>query len=47
MEMSRVQDCVMSGRKNCAPIDTDGSNARFELRLSHRRFPALSSSSPS
>lgn len=24
MEMSRVQDCVMSGRKNCAPIETDG-----------------------
>jgi hypothetical protein len=22
MAMSRMQDCVMSGRKNCAPIDT-------------------------
>ena len=22
MTMSRMQDCVMSGRKNCAPIDT-------------------------
>jgi hypothetical protein len=22
MAMSRLQDCVMSGRKNCAPIDT-------------------------
>jgi hypothetical protein len=22
MEMSRIQDCAMSGRKNCAPIDT-------------------------
>jgi hypothetical protein len=21
-EMSRIQDCVMSGRTNCAPIDT-------------------------
>jgi hypothetical protein len=20
---SRLQDCVMSGRRNCAPIDTD------------------------
>ena len=24
MAMSRMQDCVMSGRKNCAPIDTGG-----------------------
>jgi hypothetical protein len=24
MDMSRVQDCVMSGRKNCAPVD-DGA----------------------
>jgi hypothetical protein len=23
MAMSRMQDCVMSGRKNCAPIDTE------------------------
>jgi hypothetical protein len=22
MAMSRLQDCVMSGRKNCAPVDT-------------------------
>jgi hypothetical protein len=22
MAVSRMQDCVMSGRKNCAPIDT-------------------------
>ena len=22
MTMSRTQDCVMSGRKNCAPLDT-------------------------
>jgi hypothetical protein len=22
MAMSRTQDCVMSGRKNCAPVDT-------------------------
>jgi hypothetical protein len=22
MEMSRIQDCAMSGRKNCAPVDT-------------------------
>jgi len=24
MNMSRMEDCVMSGRKNCAPIDTTG-----------------------
>jgi hypothetical protein len=24
-EMSRVQDCVMSGRTNCAPIEPSGS----------------------
>ena len=24
IENSRVQDCVMQGRKNCAPIDTYG-----------------------
>jgi hypothetical protein len=23
-EMSRIQDCVMSGRTNCAPIPTGG-----------------------
>jgi hypothetical protein len=23
-QASRVQDCVMAGRKNCAPIDTSG-----------------------
>ena len=23
---SRVQDCVMSGRTDCAPVDTAGSN---------------------
>jgi hypothetical protein len=23
--MSRIQDCVMSGRTNCAPIDQSGS----------------------
>jgi hypothetical protein len=23
MAMSRMQDCVMSGRKNCAPLDTE------------------------
>ncbi|MGO9836300.1 MAG: hypothetical protein ACLP1X_19025 [Polyangiaceae bacterium] len=22
---SKMQDCVMSGRKNCAPVDTDGA----------------------
>ncbi len=22
-EISRIQDCVMQGRKNCAPIDPD------------------------
>jgi hypothetical protein len=22
MNMSRTQDCIMSGRKNCAPLDT-------------------------
>jgi hypothetical protein len=27
MEMSRLQDCVMSGRKNCAPVET-GSTER-------------------
>ncbi|HEY1697354.1 MAG TPA: hypothetical protein VGG39_34570 [Polyangiaceae bacterium] len=21
MDMSRIQDCVMAGRKNCAPVD--------------------------
>jgi hypothetical protein len=25
MAMSRMQDCVMSGRKNCAPIDTSST----------------------
>jgi len=24
-DVSRIQDCVWSGRKNCAPIDTAGS----------------------
>jgi len=23
---SRVQDCVMSGRTNCAPVDAEGSS---------------------
>jgi hypothetical protein len=23
MAMSRMQDCIMSGRKNCAPVDTE------------------------
>ncbi len=23
MEMDRIQDCVMSGRRNCAPIDVN------------------------
>jgi hypothetical protein len=23
MAMSRMQDCVMSGRKNCAPVDSE------------------------
>ena len=22
---SKMQDCVMSGRKNCAPVDTDST----------------------
>jgi hypothetical protein len=26
MEMSRIQDCVMAGRKNCAPIDDSNSD---------------------
>lgn len=25
MDMSRIQDCAMSGRKNCAPVDTGGT----------------------
>jgi hypothetical protein len=25
MDMSRIQDCAMAGRKNCAPINTDGT----------------------
>jgi hypothetical protein len=25
MEMSRLQDCVMSGKKNCAPLDPGGA----------------------
>ena len=25
-EMSRIQDCVMSGRTNCAPISNSGGN---------------------
>ncbi len=24
MDANKMQDCVMSGRKNCAPIDTAG-----------------------
>ena len=24
-DASRIQDCVMQGRSNCAPIDTDAS----------------------
>ena len=26
MEMSRIQDCAMSGRKTCAPVPTDGTS---------------------
>jgi hypothetical protein len=26
MDMSRIQDCAMSGRKNCAPVNTDGTS---------------------
>jgi hypothetical protein len=25
MTLSRLQDCVMSGRKNCAPVDVDST----------------------
>ena len=25
---SKLQDCVMSGRKNCAPVEIDSAGAR-------------------
>jgi hypothetical protein len=26
MAISKLQDCVMSGRKNCAPVEVDSAN---------------------